>query len=123
MKLTSRNSEDDIKSYGGQRMPCLDGRQDQQIIFGGECRYASILMRLSTLLAPGALQATLSACSRSAHDRTVPLKMILLPFASTVMRLASISAARRNPSSILRLISIAGTRGPTSMQLMTPCIP
>src|SRR5260370_42556520 len=95
--------------------PCLDGHQDQRIILGGEGRYASILMRLSTLLTPGALHAARSACSRSAHDRTVPLKVISLPFASTVLRLASISAARRNASSILRLISIRRTSGRTSM--------
>jgi hypothetical protein len=62
-----------------------DGHQHQQFFSGGG-RHTSILMRLSTLLTPGALQAARSACSRSAHDRTAPRKMISLPLASTELR-------------------------------------
>ena len=68
-----------------------------------------IMIRLSTLATPGADQAARSASRRSAHERTVPLKMTSLPMVSTVIRLASISAARRNASSILRLISEGAT--------------
>ena len=62
------------------------------------------VIRLSTFVTPGAAQATLSASSRSAQERIVPLRITSLPLASTVTREASISAARRKASSILRRI-------------------
>jgi hypothetical protein len=56
---------------------------------------ALIVIRFSTLATPGARQATCSASSRSAQDRTLPLRVTSPPFVSTVMCLASTSALVR----------------------------
>src|ERR1700730_13084607 len=42
--------------------------------------YGLTTIRSTTLVTPGADQATRSASSRSIHDRTVPFRMISLPF-------------------------------------------
>jgi hypothetical protein len=55
---------------------------------------------LSTSVIPGACHATLWASWLSAQDRTVPVRMALLPWISTLMLLASSSALRTNASSI-----------------------
>jgi hypothetical protein len=55
---------------------------------------------LSTDLVPGADQAALSASSFSAHERTLPYRLTLLPSTSTLIRRASSSALRRSASSI-----------------------
>ena len=81
------------------------------------------MIRLSTLATPGAAQAAFSASWRSAHELTVPLRITSLPLVSTVTWVASMSAARRNASSILRLISVGATRGLTSIALVTPSTP
>ena len=47
------------------------------------------LILFSTCVTPGAAQAAISASSRSAQERTVPLRMTLLPSVSTEIRLAS----------------------------------
>jgi hypothetical protein len=85
--------------------------------------YGLTVILLSTWATPGAHHAALSASWRSAHDRTVPLRMISLPLVSTVMWLASNSALRRKASSILRLISMGATRGLTWIMLETPLTP
>src|SRR4030088_2885307 len=63
------------------------------------------------LTPPGAPHAAPSAPRRSAQERTPPLRITSPPFASTVTWLASISALRRDASSILRLISLAAIYG------------
>src|ERR1700731_4098166 len=80
-------------------------------------------MRSSTLVMPGADQATRSASSRSIQERTVPSSVTTLPFASTVIRSASTSAFRLNASWILRLSSEGSTFGFTMTTLMTPLTP
>src|SRR5213076_1092010 len=57
------------------------------------------------------------------QERTVPRSTTSPPLASTVMRLASISALRRNASSILLLISAGATRGFSMIKLLTPLMP
>jgi hypothetical protein len=47
------------------------------------------LILFSTCVTPGAAHAAISASSRSAQERTVPLRMTLPPSASTKMRFAS----------------------------------
>jgi len=47
-------------------------------------------MWFSTEVTPGADQAARSASCFSAQERTVPLRMTLLPRSSTVMRCASV---------------------------------
>jgi hypothetical protein len=69
------------------------------------------MVRLSTFATPGARHAASSASSRSAHEAAPQNDPH--PTFSTVTRLASISAARRTASSILRLISMGVTRGTT----------
>src|SRR4051812_11949886 len=64
--------------------------------------YGFIVMRFSTLVTPGAKNATLSASSRSAQERTEPLSVTTPPSVSTVIRAASSSALRRKASSIFR---------------------
>src|SRR3984957_5556338 len=78
---------------------------------------------LSTLATPGAVQATRSASSRAAHERTVPRKVTLFPSDWTSIRFASNSAFRRYDSSILRLISVGGSFGSSTIRsrtLLTP---
>ena len=70
-------------------------------------------MLLVTLLTPGAAHAERSASCRSAQDRTVPLKVTLLPSTSTTILSASTLALRTSASSILRLTSLGLTRGLT----------
>src|SRR4030081_2844070 len=71
----------------------------------------------------GRRQATRSASSRSIQERTVPFSITSLPFASTVIRLASTSAFRMNASWILRLSSEGSTLGFTVMALVAPFTP
>src|SRR6266403_728535 len=80
-------------------------------------------IRSSTLVMPGADQATRSASSRSIQERTVPFNITSLPLASTVIRLASTSAFRLNASMILRLSSEGCTLGFTVTTLVTPLTP
>src|SRR6266566_6553175 len=82
-------------------------------------------MRLSTSATPGADQAACSASSRSAHERTVPLRITLSPSTSVTIRSASVSALRTRASSILRCSSSGEvlTRGLTVMRLVTPRTP
>src|ERR1700730_12772211 len=77
----------------------------------------------STCVTPGARQAADSASSRSAHERTVPLRITLPPIASTEIRFASTTALRLNASSILVLISTGDTMGATSIEFVTPFTP
>ena len=74
-------------------------------------------------MTPGAAQAARAASSFSAHERTVPRRVTLPPSTSTVIRLASISALRRNAFSIFDLSSIGDTRGLTTIRLLTPVTP
>src|ERR1700720_164696 len=74
-------------------------------------RYGLMVISFLTLTTPGAAQAACSASRRSAQERTLPFRITSPPFASTVTRLASIAALRRNASSILRLISLGVTGG------------
>ena len=56
---------------------------------------------LSTDLIPGADQATLSASSFSAHERTLPYRLTLLPSTSTLIRRASIPTYRQGISELV----------------------
>src|SRR5207302_3362798 len=76
-----------------------------------------------TLVTPGADQAARSASFFSAHDRTLPRSLTVLPSTSTVIRRASSSALRRRASSILLFTSVGETLGLTSMLLVTPKTP
>jgi hypothetical protein len=69
-----------------------------RLISFDDFHYGVTIILFSTFVTPGAHHAALSASWRSAHDRTVPLRMISLPLVSTVMRLASNSALRRKAS-------------------------
>ena len=53
----------------------------------------------------------------------MPLRTTSPALAATVMRLASTSALRRKASSILRSISLATTRGLSSIELVIPLTP
>src|SRR5579883_1630143 len=80
-------------------------------------------MRFSTAVTPGADQATRSASCFSAQERTVPLRITLLPCTSTVMRSASVSALRTSACSIFSFSSDGVTRGLTVIRLVTPRTP
>lgn len=80
-------------------------------------------MALSTWETPGAAQASRSASSFSAQERTLPRRVTLPPSTSTVMRPASPAVLRRNASLILALRSIRDTRGLTMIRLLTPFTP
>jgi hypothetical protein len=82
-----------------------------------------MVIRFSTFVTPGIVQATRSASCRSAQDRTAPERMTSPPRVSTVMRLASISALRRNASSIFRWISVGATFDLSAIRLVTPLTP
>ena len=80
-------------------------------------------IRFSTAVTPGADQAARSASSLSAHERTVPLKITLLPCTSTVIRCASVCALRMSACSIFCLSSDGVTPGLTTIKLVTPLTP
>src|SRR6266850_7835464 len=77
-------------------------------------------MRLSTEVTPGADHAARSASSFSAQERTVPVRITLLPCVSTLIRFASVSTLRSSACSIFCLISDGVTRGLTLIRLTTP---
>ena len=91
------------------------------------CRHGGptgpLMIWSTTLVTPGADQATRSASSRSIHERTVPLRTTSLPLVSTMMRLASTSALRLNASWIFFLISVGSARGLSWIRLLTPLTP
>src|ERR1700704_6273135 len=85
-------------------------RQDQPVQEARQSQSATVI-RFSTWVTPGADQATRSASSRSAHDRTVPFRITLLPWTSIWIRSASVAALRTSASSIFFWSSAGGTRG------------
>src|SRR4030095_14799958 len=62
----------------------------------GAGNHETISIRFRTFLTPATPQAALSARFISAHDRTLPDKVTVPPLASTLMRLGSLYALRRN---------------------------
>src|ERR1700722_20615721 len=81
------------------------------------------LIWLSTEVIPGASHAVLSASCLSAQDRTLPLRIALLPCTSTVMLFASTSALRSSASSIFFFRSVGEASGFTIIRLLTPLTP
>ena len=61
------------------RSPMIMGERPLAIRKATLAHHALIVMRLSTLVTPGARQAARSASCRSAHDRTLPLRITSLP--------------------------------------------
>src|SRR5258706_3468685 len=89
--------------------------------FGGKT-YEETAIWLSTAVIPRADQAARSASAASAHERTVPFRMTLLPSTSTLILLMS-EAARRNACSILCWISAGATRALILIELIRPLTP
>src|ERR1700730_13826121 len=81
-----------------------------------------MVIRLSTFLTPGAAQAARSASWRSAQDRPAPLRTTSLPFASTVIRLASTSALRPRPCGASEddITTVRFHRDPAGLDLGAP---
>ena len=77
----------DVAKLGHGFSPCvgLSGREDPAARLAQASANALRLttMRLSTLVTPGARHAARSASSRSAQERTLPLRITSLPLAST----------------------------------------
>jgi hypothetical protein len=67
----------------------LATREHSKVVVAAGNPQGATLILFSTSVTPGAAQAAISASSRSAQERTVPLRMTLLPSVSTEIRLAS----------------------------------
>src|SRR5258705_10068062 len=99
----------------------IDGpleRKDQPVQEARQSQSATVI-RFSTWVTPGADQATRSASSRSAHDRTVPFRITLLPWTSFWIRSASVAALRPCASATFFRSPGGVTRGCTPMRLGT----
>ena len=81
------------------------GRTDPRV-------HGLIMIRFSTSVTPGADQAARSASRRSAHDRTLPVRITLLPWVVTWICSAFVSAVRTSASSIF-LVELLGRRPDT----------
>jgi hypothetical protein len=86
---------------GGARPPPLTGVVG---LLRSACPDRACHARRDSRVLPSA-----SASSRSAHERTVPLRITLSPSTSVTIRSASVSALRTRASSILRFSSYLAT--------------